>query len=84
FFDSKIIDGGVNTLLVQRVIVRDFFSGLLSFDKKGVDGAVNGVADTTLIAGKTMRKAQTGQLQFYGLIIGLGIVILIASLFIFG
>jgi NADH-quinone oxidoreductase subunit L len=84
FFDSKCIDWLINTSLVQRIIVRDFFNGLKSFDQKGVDGAVNGVADTTLIAGKTIRKAQTGQLQFYGLIIGLGIVALIVSLFIFG
>ena len=83
FFDTKIIDGGLNAFIVQKVIVKNFFAGLLSFDKKGVDGAVTGVADTTLIAGKTIRKAQTGQLQFYGLVIGLGIIILIASMFVF-
>ncbi|MDD5288281.1 MAG: NADH-quinone oxidoreductase subunit L [Dehalococcoidales bacterium] len=84
FFDSKCIDGGINTNLIQKIIVRDFFGKLLSFDKKAVDGAVQGVADTTLLAGKTMRKTQTGQLQFYGLIIGLGIIALIVGLFIFG
>jgi NADH-quinone oxidoreductase subunit L len=84
FFDSKVIDGGINTNFIQKFIVRDFFGRLLAFDKKGVDGAVNGVADTTLIAGKTIRKAQTGQLQFYGLVIGLGIVVLIVSVFLFG
>ncbi len=83
FFDSKVIDGGINTKFVQGFVVRNFFSWLKSFDQKGVDGAVNGVADTTLVAGKTMRKAQTGQLQFYGLIIGLGIVALIISVFLF-
>jgi len=84
FFDSKIIDGGVNTRFVQGFIVRNLFSWFKSFDQKGVDGAVTGVADTTLIAGKTIRRVQTGQLQFYGLIIGMGIIILIASLFLFG
>ena len=83
FFDSKVIDGGINTFIVQKVIVRNFFAGLFAFDKKGVDGAVTGVADTTLVAGKTIRKAQTGQLQFYGLVIGLGIIALIVSVFIF-
>ena len=83
FFDTKIIDGGLNTFIIQKVIVKNFFAGLSSFDKKGVDGAVNGVADTTLVAGKTIRKAQTGQLQFYGLVIGLGIIVLLASVFIF-
>jgi NADH-quinone oxidoreductase subunit L len=84
FIDTKIIDGGINTFIIQKIIVKNFFSGLFSFDKKGVDGAVNGVAGTTLAAGKTIRKAQTGQLQFYGLVIGLGIIVLIASVFIFG
>ena len=83
FFDSKVIDGGLNTFIIQKAIVKNFFAGLFSFDKKGVDGAVNGVAGTTLGAGKTIRKAQTGQLQFYGLVIGLGIIVLIASVFIF-
>lgn len=83
-FDSKVIDGGINTNFVQGFIVRNLFGWFKSFDQNGVDGAVNGVADTTLVAGKTMRKAQTGQLQFYGLTIGLGIVALIVCLFLFG
>jgi NADH-quinone oxidoreductase subunit L len=83
FFDSKVIDGGLNTFIIQKLIVKNFFAGLFAFDKKGVDGAVKGVAGTTLAAGKTVRKAQTGQLQFYGLVIGLGIIVLIASVFIF-
>jgi NADH-quinone oxidoreductase subunit L len=83
FFDSKVIDGGINTFIIQKVIVKNFFAGLFAFDKQGVDGAVNGVAGTTLAAGKTLRKAQTGQLQFYGLVIGLGIIALIVSVFIF-
>jgi NADH-quinone oxidoreductase subunit L len=83
FFDSKVIDGGINTFIIQKVIVKNFFAGLFAFDKQGVDGAVNGVAGTTLAAGKTIRKAQTGQLQFYGLVIGLGIIALIVSVFIF-
>lgn len=83
-FDSKVIDGGINTNFVQGFIVRNLFGWFKSFDQNGVDGTVNGVADTTLVAGKTMRKAQTGQLQLYGLIIGLGIVALIVCLFLFG
>jgi NADH-quinone oxidoreductase subunit L len=83
-FDSKVIDGGINTNFVQGFIVRNLFGWFKSFDQNGVDGTVNGVADTTLVAGKTMRKVQTGQLQLYGLIIGLGIVALIVCLFLFG
>jgi NADH-quinone oxidoreductase subunit L len=83
FFNTKVIDGGLNTFIIQKLIVKNFFAGLFAFDKKGVDGAVNGVAGKTLAAGKTVRKAQNGQLQFYGLVIGLGIIALIAGVFIF-
>jgi NADH-quinone oxidoreductase subunit L len=76
-FDSRVIDDGVNSLVIERGVVRNFFNGLKSFDEKGVDGAVDGVADTTLGAGKRARKAQTGQLQVYGLFIVLGILAII-------
>ena len=36
-------------------------------DQKGVDGAVNGIADGTGEAGGAVRKVQTGRLQFYAL-----------------
>jgi NADH-quinone oxidoreductase subunit L len=84
FFDSKGIDEGVNTFLVQRVIVRDFFAGLLSFDNKGVDGAVNGVGNATIVTGRVVRKAQTGQLQLYGLAIGVGVAAIALCIFFFG
>jgi NADH-quinone oxidoreductase subunit L len=83
FFDSKIIDGGLNTLIIQKIIARNFFTGLSVFDRKGVDGAVNGVAGGTIAAGKAARKTQTGQLQLYGIVIGLGILALVAGIFLF-
>jgi len=77
FFDTKVIDGGINTFMIQKSeSSRISLPELFAFDRNGVDGAVNGVAGTTLAAGKTVRKAQTGQLQFYGLVIGLGIIAL--------
>ena len=76
-FDSRVIDDGINNRIIEQGIVRNFFNGLKFFDEKGVDGAVDGVADTTLGAGKRARKAQTGQLQVYGLFIVLGILAII-------
>jgi len=35
WFDSTVIDGGVNTFIIQRVIVKNFFAGLSAFDRKG-------------------------------------------------
>ncbi len=76
-FDSRVIDDGINSRIIEQGIVRNFFNGLKFFDEKGVDGAVDGVADTTLGAGKRSRKAQTAQLQVYGLFIVLGILAII-------
>jgi len=73
-FDSRFLDGGLNTILVENFIVRRFFSSLKTMDDKGVDGAVNGVASTTIATGRTVRKAQTGQLQLYGAFIVMGIL----------
>ena len=73
-FDSRVIDRGINTFFIENLLVRRFFSGLKLFDDKGVDGTVNGVADTTVATGRVLRKAQTGQLQLYGMFIIFGIL----------
>lgn len=83
FIDSKIIDGGVNTLLVQRYIVRDFFRYLSTFDWRVVDGLVNLSGKVTVVTGSVTRKVLTGKVQFYGLFIGLGMAALIMGFFIF-
>jgi len=74
--------------LYEDVIVRNFmmkglfwiFQGLDSF---GVDGIVNGVAKSLHSGGRALRHAQTGQIQFYALFIGIGILAIILSVFIF-
>ncbi len=80
-FDSRVIDRGVNTLFIENLLVRRFFSGLKLFDDKGVDGAVNGVADTTVATGRVLSKAQTGQLQLYGMFIIFGILAISLAIF---
>ena len=54
------------------------------FDENGVDGAVNGVANATKAGGRAIRRVQTGQLQLYGLFIGIGILAIVLSLYFFG
>ncbi|MFC2056448.1 NADH-quinone oxidoreductase subunit L [Chloroflexota bacterium] len=83
-FDSKIIDGGINTLLVQRYIVRDFFKYLFAFDRRVVDGLVTLSGKIPVVTGSVTRKVHTGQLQFYGLVISLGMAVLMISFFLFG
>jgi len=72
---EKVIIGGV--------LLRGLFSGFNFFDSKGVDGAVNGVANGAAGFGGWLRKSQTGQLQLYGLAIAIGILAIIAGVFIF-
>ena len=75
-FDSRIIDGGIG-FFIERGVVRFLFSKLKSFDEKGIDGTVDAVADTIIASGGLARKAQTGQLQLYGMFIVLGILAIV-------
>jgi NADH-quinone oxidoreductase subunit L len=65
--------------LYERVIVVRLFINAVCyvchlFDVYVVDGIVNGIASGTIAAGGGLRKAQTGQLQAYGLIFCLGVL----------
>lgn len=60
--------------IVVKVLVDGIFRAVSVFDSRVVDGAVNGVASGTAGAGGTMRRAQTGQLQAYGMAIAVGII----------
>jgi NADH-quinone oxidoreductase subunit L len=84
FFDSRMLDNGLNTVLVQNIITRKLFGRMRYFDEKAVDGAVNGVADGTVAAGSVLRRAQTGQLQTYGLFISMGILVIVVAVFLAG
>ncbi len=77
FFDSRILDNGLNTVIVENAITRRLFGRMKYFDEKAVDGAVNAVADNTVVAGSMLRRAQTGQLQAYGLFITFGILAIV-------
>ncbi len=54
--------------------MKGLFAFFQAFDTSVVDGIVNGVADGTVTGGKAIRQSQTGQLQLYGLVIGIGII----------
>jgi len=71
-------------IFVGKALVNGFFAGLQQFDNKGVDGAVNGVANATMAGGRAIRRAQTGQLQLYGLFIGIGVLAIIICIYFFG
>jgi len=71
-------------VIVKVSLIGGFFAGLEKIDTYGVDGAVNGLANGTMAGGRAIRRAQTGQLQLYGLFIGIGILAIIIVLYIFG
>jgi len=70
-------------VFVVRILIDGIFRIIQMFDTHVVDGLVNGVGWGTLADGRIMRKAQTGQLQAYGLVMILGLVIIIGFVFLF-
>jgi NADH-quinone oxidoreductase subunit L len=72
------------TVIVKFGLVKGLFKGFQLLDSKGVDGAVNGAGEVVVRSGKAIRQAQTGQLQLYGLFIGLGLVIITVCVLIWG
>jgi hypothetical protein len=68
---------------VRYAMMRGLFRVFQGFDSYGVDGAVNGSAMSLRAGGKAIRTAQTGQLQLYGLFIGVGIIAIIISVLVF-
>jgi len=71
-------------VIVKLGLINGFFAGIEHFDTKAVDGTVNGVADGAIATGKAIRRGQTGQLQLYGLFIGVGILVIALFVFLFG
>ena len=80
WFDAWIVDGLVNGVRHLTVIAFGYGSNL--FDKYVVDGAVNGVAWGAKGGSMMFRRAQSGLVQNYALIMGGGIV-LIALVYLF-
>jgi len=84
FYRKYWFDELYENVLVKKALIGGFFAGLQQIDTYGVDGAVNGVANGALASGRTIRRAQTGQLQLYGLFIGIGILAIVLGLYFFG
>ena len=71
-------------IFVRKSLINGLFAGLQQFDTYGVDGTVNGIANATIAGGRAIRQAQTGQLQLYGLFIGIGILAIVLGVYFFG
>lgn len=71
-------------LFVKKFLMGKVFAGLQKVDTYVVDGAVNGLATITVGTGKAVRRWQTGQLQLYGLFIGIGVIVIAVVVLVFG
>jgi NADH-quinone oxidoreductase subunit L len=84
FLNKYWLDELYEGVFVRGVLLKGFFAVLQFFDVYIVDGAVNGLASGAMATGRALRRAHSGQLQLYGLFIGIGIVVIVACVFIFG
>jgi NADH-quinone oxidoreductase subunit L len=71
-------------ILIGKVLQKGLFAVCQFFDSKVVDGAANGIAVSTMATGRAIRRTGTGQLQFYGLIIGAGILVIFLFVYFLG
>ncbi|MFC1916210.1 NADH-quinone oxidoreductase subunit L, partial [Chloroflexota bacterium] len=83
FYRKYWFDELYENIIVRTALLNGFFAGLQRFDDSGVDGVVNGVANGTIAGGRAIRYAQTGQLQLYGLFIGIGVLAIILVVYFF-
>jgi NADH-quinone oxidoreductase subunit L len=84
FYRKYWFDELYESVIVKNFLVRGLFAVFQLFDSYGIDGAVNGVASATIAGGRAIRRAHTGQLQLYGLFIGIGILAIIICLYFWG
>ena len=84
FYRKYWFDELYENIIVRTFLYKGVFAFLQIFDEGAVDGIVNGVANGTIASGRAIRRAQTGQLQLYGLFIVIGILAIIFVVLFFG
>ena len=84
FYRKYWFDELYENIIVKNALLKGLFASFEQFDNRVVDGAVNGVADGAIASGRAVRYAQTGQLQLYGLFIGIGILAIVFVIYFFG
>ena len=84
FIHKYWLDELYENIIVKIGLIGGLFAGLEKIDTHLVDGTVNAVAGGAYTEGNALKKLQTGQLQLYGLVTGIGIIAIVLILFIFG
>ncbi len=80
FYFDEFYEG----ILVKKVLVGGLFKAFSFFDRRGIDGVVNEAGALVTGSGKGIRKSQSGQLQLYGLMMGVGVAIIALVVLIWG
>ena len=83
FYRKYWFDELYENIVVRIALLKGLFAGMERFDTSVVDGAVNGAASVTRAGGRVVRHTQSGQLQLYGLFMGLGILAIIFVVYFF-
>jgi len=84
FYRKYWMDELYEGVIVRTALMKRLFVWFQAIDSKGIEGIVNGIANGTIAGGKTIRQTQTGQLQLYGMFIGLGIIIILLVMYFVG
>jgi NADH-quinone oxidoreductase subunit L len=84
FSRKYFMDELYENVLVKKLLQDGLFRAFAWFDSRVVDGAVNGVAGGINAGGKSLRRAQTGQLQAYAITIAIGLVAIVVCIYLFG
>ena len=70
------------------IVNRSFYRGVVRFadwvDRDVVDKAVDGIGWWSRNVGRSIARLQTGQVQGYGVVISVGILVILAAYFIWG
>jgi NADH-quinone oxidoreductase subunit L len=76
FLNKYYVDELYEGIIVKKVLLGGIFKLCQLFDTYIVDGLVNGIPSALRASGNVLRRSTSGQLQFYGLWISLGAVII--------
>jgi len=83
FYRKYWFDELYENIVVRIALFKGLFAGMEQFDTSVVDGTVNGVANGAISGGRAVRHTQSGQLQLYGLFMGIGILAIIFVVYFF-
>jgi NADH-quinone oxidoreductase subunit L len=72
WINQNVLDGAVNAMAPVTKLMARFVN---AFDRKAIDGAVNGVAETAGFTGGILRYVQSGNVQRYAAFLFAGVVI---------